>query len=94
MAPAILEAAEVGVVHQADVAALGTLDDDDVVFVEVFALVYEFHVALRNGSLGKSKRYHDQRLHCRPSCPTHDKSANQGSKMVWARSESFSVVEV
>ncbi|MDF5813570.1 hypothetical protein P4118_24645 [Pseudomonas aeruginosa] len=43
MLPAILETAEIGVVHQADIALLRALDDHDVVFVEVFALVDEFH---------------------------------------------------
>jgi hypothetical protein len=46
---AILEAAEVGVVHQADVAHLGALDDDDVVFIEVLALVDKFHEAPPEG---------------------------------------------
>ncbi|MNY39221.1 hypothetical protein D3C86_1738970 [compost metagenome] len=40
---AILEAAEIRVAHQADVAGLRALDHDHVVFVEVFALVYVFH---------------------------------------------------
>jgi hypothetical protein len=40
---AILEAAEVGIVHQTDIAELGALDDDQIVFVEVLALVDEFH---------------------------------------------------
>ncbi|MNG84935.1 hypothetical protein D3C76_786090 [compost metagenome] len=65
MTAAVLEAAEVGVVHQADVAALGALDDDDIVLVEVLALVYEFHVMLRKVWICKSKRYHDVPLHCR-----------------------------
>jgi hypothetical protein len=46
---AIFEAAEIGVVHQADVAGLGALDDDDVVFVEVLALVDKFHEAPPEG---------------------------------------------
>ncbi|CAI8922772.1 hypothetical protein EMIT0P100_30044 [Pseudomonas sp. IT-P100] len=46
---AILEAAEIGVVHQADVAHLGALDDDDVVFIEVLALVDKFHEAPPEG---------------------------------------------
>jgi hypothetical protein len=45
----ILEAAEIGVVHQADVAHLRALDDDDVVFVEVLALVDKFHEAPPEG---------------------------------------------
>jgi len=55
MTAAILEAAEVGVVHQADVAHLGALDDDDVVFVEVLALVYKFHGRLQKGFFYKIK---------------------------------------
>jgi hypothetical protein len=46
VAAAILEAAEVGIAHQADVAGLRYLDDDDVVLIQVFALVYEFHLQL------------------------------------------------
>ena len=44
MPAAILEAAEVGITHQANVAGLRALDHDDIVFVEVLALVYEFHL--------------------------------------------------
>jgi len=51
MATAVLETAEIGVVHQTDVAGLGRLDDDDVVFIQVFALVDEFHVLLRTYGL-------------------------------------------
>jgi hypothetical protein len=43
MPPAILEAAEIGITHEADIAGVRTLDDHDVIFVEVFALVDEFH---------------------------------------------------
>ena len=49
VASAILERAEVGVVHQSDVAGLRALDDDNVVFVEVLALVNEFHGRLQKG---------------------------------------------
>jgi hypothetical protein len=49
VASAVLEGAEVGVVHQTDVAGLRALDDDDVVFVEVLALVNEFHGRLQKG---------------------------------------------
>ena len=49
MTAAIFEAAKVGVVHQADVAGLGALNDDDVVFVEVLALVDKFHEAPPEG---------------------------------------------
>jgi hypothetical protein len=49
VAAAILEAAEIGVVHQADIACLGALNDDDVVFVEVLALVDKFHEAPPEG---------------------------------------------
>ena len=49
---AILEAAEVGIAHQANVAGLRALDLDDVVFVEVFALVYKFHLPLRTAGSG------------------------------------------
>mgnify|MGYP001611248628 CR=1 FL=1 len=44
---AVLETAEIGIVHQADVAGLRAFDDDDVVLVEVLALVYELHRLLR-----------------------------------------------
>ena len=54
MSAAVLETAEVGVVHQADIAALGTLDHNDIVFVEVFALVYEFHVTAPQGMFRQS----------------------------------------
>jgi hypothetical protein len=46
---AILETAEVRVVHQANVARLGAFDDDNVVFIEVLALVDEFHGRLQKG---------------------------------------------
>src|SRR5690606_36256587 len=47
--PAVAEAAKVGVVHEPNVARLGRLDDHQIVFVEVFAPVDEFH-GLREGS--------------------------------------------
>ncbi|MNP59708.1 hypothetical protein D3C76_1547250 [compost metagenome] len=56
MPAAIFETAEVGIAHQANVAALGAFDDNNVIFIEVLALVYEFHVNLRNAFSGKSKR--------------------------------------
>jgi hypothetical protein len=55
MTAAILEAAEILVVHQADVARLRAFDDYEVVFVEVFALVNELHVPLRGRMLAKAK---------------------------------------
>jgi hypothetical protein len=62
---AVLEAAEIRVAHEADVAELGALDDDHVVFIEVLALVYEFHGCLRGqGNLENPKRYHDAQGHC------------------------------
>ena len=39
----IFEAAKVRIAHQANVAGMGALDDDDVIFVEVLTLVNEFH---------------------------------------------------
>lgn len=48
MSGAIFERAEICVAHQAYIAALRTLDNDHVVFVEVFALVDEFHASSRN----------------------------------------------
>src|SRR3989338_5518847 len=53
---AILEAAEVGIAHQANVAGLRALDHDNVVFIEVFALVYKFHLPLRTAGSGQSGR--------------------------------------
>ncbi|MNF14345.1 hypothetical protein D3C80_2165350 [compost metagenome] len=54
VAGAILEAAEVRIVHQADVAGLRAFDDDQVVLVQLLALVNEFHrgfqSCLRNGT--------------------------------------------
>ena len=41
--PSILETAKTGVGHQPDVARVRALDDDDVTFVQVLALVNEFH---------------------------------------------------
>jgi hypothetical protein len=38
----VLEAAKIGVVHQTDVAHLGAFDNDDIVLVEVLALVDKF----------------------------------------------------
>jgi hypothetical protein len=52
---AVFKAAEVGITHQADVAELGALDDDHVVFVEVLALVYEFHGCLRRQAFAKTR---------------------------------------
>ena len=40
----------------ANVAGLRALDHDDVVFVEVFALVYKFHLPLRTSGSGQSGR--------------------------------------
>jgi hypothetical protein len=48
MAAAILEAAEIRIVHQANIAGLRALDDDDVAFFEMLTLVYELHVRLRH----------------------------------------------
>ena len=42
----VFETAKVRVVHQANVAGLRALDDDDVIFVEVLTLVYVFHYPL------------------------------------------------
>jgi hypothetical protein len=53
---AILEAAEVGIAHQANIAGLRALDHDNVVFIEVFALVYKFHLPLRTAGSGQSER--------------------------------------
>jgi hypothetical protein len=53
---AILEAAEIRVAHQADIAGLRALDHDYVVFIEVFALVYVFHLPLRTAGSGQSRR--------------------------------------
>ena len=44
MSSAILEAAKVRVAHQTNIAGLRALDHDDVVFIEVLTLVYEFHL--------------------------------------------------
>jgi hypothetical protein len=43
VASAVLETAKVGIAHEADVAGVGALDHHDVAFVEVLALVDEFH---------------------------------------------------
>jgi hypothetical protein len=43
----IFETAEISVTHQAYIAELRAFDDDEIVFVEVLALVYEFHGSLR-----------------------------------------------
>jgi hypothetical protein len=53
---AVLEAAKIRVVHQADVTELGALDDDNVVFVEVLALVDKFHDVSEKAFSAKSKR--------------------------------------
>jgi hypothetical protein len=39
----IFEAAKVCIAHQANIAGLGALDDDNIVFVKVLALVNKFH---------------------------------------------------
>src|SRR3546814_19598504 len=46
---AVLAAADVGVVHQADVDHLGELDVDDYVFVVVLALVFDFILRPQKG---------------------------------------------
>ena len=51
VATTVLEAAKVRIAHQADVARLGALNDDDVVFVEVLALVNKFHGVSKNVNL-------------------------------------------
>jgi hypothetical protein len=43
VAAAVLETAKVSIVHQANIAGLGALDNDEIILVEVFALVDEFH---------------------------------------------------
>ena len=53
VAPAILEAAKVRIAHQADVAGLGALDNDNVVFVKVLALVNELQVGSKKGAFAK-----------------------------------------
>jgi hypothetical protein len=78
VAAAIFEAAEIGVVHQTDVAHLRALNDDDVVFVEVLALVDKFHEAPpeglflqnQNDSLGDWRAvYQPGGVIIRRSCP-------------------------
>jgi hypothetical protein len=56
----VLEAAEIGVVHQADVTHLGAFDDHDIVLVEVLALMDEFHGCLQKGISCKSTRQDGQ----------------------------------
>jgi hypothetical protein len=56
VAAAVLEAAKIRVVHQADVAELGTFNDDEIVLVEVFALMYKFHGVSEKAFSAKSKR--------------------------------------
>jgi hypothetical protein len=77
---AILETAKVGVVHQTDIAALGTFDDDNIVFIQVFALVYEFHVTAPQGDISAVRN--DNR--CQPNVGLHhsldEKTVNAGSK--------------
>ena len=51
VAATIFKAAKVRIAHQADVARLGALDDDYVVFVEVLALVNKFHGVSKNVNL-------------------------------------------
>ena len=53
MTATIFKTAEVCIAHQANVARLGALDDDDVVFVEVLALVNELHVGSKKGAFAK-----------------------------------------
>ena len=53
---AILEAAKVRVVHQTNIAGLRTLDNDDVTFFKVLALVYELHRLLRHGLRQSAER--------------------------------------
>ena len=50
---AIFETAKVCVAHQADIAGLGALDDDDVVFVQVLALVNKLHGGSKRGALAE-----------------------------------------
>src|SRR5690606_35566435 len=52
MPPAVLEAAKVRIVHQANVAGLRALDNDQIVFVQMLALVYEFHRQLHGVTQG------------------------------------------
>jgi hypothetical protein len=63
MTSAILEAAKVGVVHESNIAGVGALDDDDIVFVQVLSLVNELH-----GGLGlyiaDGQGYHDDFTVC------------------------------
>jgi hypothetical protein len=56
VATAIFEAAEVGVVHQTDVAHLGALNDDDIVLIEVLALMDKFHGAPPEGLFLQKRR--------------------------------------
>ena len=44
---AVLETAEIRIAHQADIAGLRAVDDDQIVFIEMLALVNELHVLLR-----------------------------------------------
>jgi hypothetical protein len=52
----VLEAAEIGVVHQTDVAHLGAFDNDDIVLVEVLALVDKFQGCLQKGISRRSRQ--------------------------------------
>ena len=54
VAATVLERAEIRVVHQADITELRTLDDDQIVFIEVLALVYEFHGCLQQKAFSKN----------------------------------------
>src|SRR5690606_4502247 len=65
VATAVFEAAEVGITHQADVAGLRAVNHDDVVFVEVFALVYVFHAWLRTDcQLNQTRQFEPKALAC------------------------------
>ena len=54
----IFKTAEVRVAHKTDIAGLRALDNDFVIFIQMFALVDEFHVLLRTASLTKAEQYH------------------------------------
>jgi hypothetical protein len=84
---AILETAKVGIAHQADVAGLGALDDNDIVFVEVLALVDEFHGRLQKGfvlTVGAAEGCDLLILILRSSLNTKDQKIPFGSPYRWA----------
>ena len=58
VAATVFEAAKVRIAHQADIAGLRALDNDFVIFIQMFALVDEFQVLLRTASLTKAEQYH------------------------------------